>query len=131
MKIIITGATKGLGRAITEIFAKNGFDLALCARTQADLDGCKADLEKEFPNIEILTKVVDVSKKAEVLAFADFIKSKWSSVDILMNNAGVFLPGELANEEDGKLEHQIETNPSILKRFLKKRIGAGEEYKNH
>jgi short-subunit dehydrogenase len=110
MKIIITGATKGIGRAITNIFAKNGFDLALCARTQADLDQCKTDLQKAHPNIEILTKVVDVSKKEEVLAFADFIKSKWSTVDILMNNAGVFLPGEIANEEDGKLESQIETN---------------------
>ena len=110
MKIIITGATKGLGRAIAEIFAKNGFDLAICARTQADLDTCRADLLAKFPNIEVLTKVVDVSKKAEVLAFADFVQSKWSTVDILMNNAGVFHPGEIINEEDGKLESQIETN---------------------
>jgi len=110
MKIIITGATKGLGRAITEIFAKNGFDVAICSRTQADLDAFQTALKGTYPNIDILTMPVDVSKKEEVLAFAAMIKNKWNKVDVLMNNAGVFLPGAISEEAEGTLERQIETN---------------------
>jgi len=49
-------------------------------------------------------------QKADVIAFADFVKSSWKEIDVLINNAGVFLPGEIAKEEDGQLETMIETN---------------------
>jgi short-subunit dehydrogenase len=110
MNVIITGATKGIGRAIAIAFAKEGYHLALCSRTAADLDTFQADLLKINPKIDIFTMAVDVSKKAEVLAFGEFIKSKWQTVDILINNAGIFLPGEITKEADGNLEMMIETN---------------------
>ncbi len=109
MKIVITGATKGIGRAIAEVFAKAGFDLAVCSRKTADLQALQEELEAKY-DIKVLHKATDVSKKEEVLAFAEYIQSHWTQVDILMNNAGVFLPGEIHTEEDGKLESQIETN---------------------
>lgn len=110
MNAIITGATKGIGKAIANAFSKKGFNLTVCSRTAADLDILKADLTKINPNIDIFTMAVDMSKKSEVLAFGEFIKSKWTTVDILINNAGVFLPGELMKESDGNLEMMIETN---------------------
>lgn len=110
MNAIITGATKGIGKAIAEAFCKAGYNLALCSRTAADLEKLKHDLSKLNPNIEIFTMSVDVRNKNEVLAFGDFIKSKWSNIDILVNNAGVFLPGEILKEEEGNLEMMIETN---------------------
>lgn len=110
MNIIITGATKGIGLAIAHIFAKDGFDLAICSRSEEDLANFKSTFNEAYPDIEILTKATDMSKKAEVIAFADFIKSKWQKIDILVNNAGVFLPGEIHKEEEGTLERQIETN---------------------
>ncbi|MBI1226348.1 MAG: SDR family NAD(P)-dependent oxidoreductase [Bacteroidetes bacterium] len=109
MKIIITGATKGIGRAIAEKFAAEGFDLAVCARSEADLASFKKDFEGKY-GVEVLTKATDMSKKNEVLAFVDFIKKRWSEVDCVVNNAGVFLPGEISAEPDGQLESQIETN---------------------
>jgi len=51
MKVIITGATKGIGRAIAEAFAKEGADIAVNARTATDLDQFKADFAKAYPNI--------------------------------------------------------------------------------
>ena len=45
-----------------------------------------------------------------MLAFAGFEKEHWQNVNIIVNNAGVFIPGEIQNEEDGVLEHMIETN---------------------
>ena len=110
MNIVITGATKGLGRAIAETFAKQGFDQAICARSQEDLDNTKAALLAINPKIKVYTQVVDVRQKEKVLAFGEFVKTHFSSLDILMNNAGVFLPGEIHKEVDGLLEQQIETN---------------------
>jgi short-subunit dehydrogenase len=110
MNVIITGATKGIGKAIAIAFAKEGYNLALCSRTATDLDAFRADLLKIDSTIDIFTMPVDVSKKTEILAFGEFIKSKWETVDILINNAGVFLPGEIMKEADGNLEMMMETN---------------------
>lgn len=110
MNIIITGGTKGIGLAIAHTFAKAGFDLATCSRNEGDLDDFKKTFASAYPGIRILTRQTDMSKKEEVMAFADFIKDEWDTLDVLVNNAGVYLPGEIHNEEDGKLESMIETN---------------------
>ncbi len=108
--IVITGATKGIGRAITEIFAQAGFNVAINARTGADLEQLKAELESKYPAIQVLIQSVDMSQKHQVLHFAEMIRDHWSTIDVLVNNAGVFLPGEITKEEDGALETMIETN---------------------
>ncbi|MEZ5058094.1 MAG: SDR family oxidoreductase [Saprospiraceae bacterium] len=108
--IVITGGTKGIGLAIAHRFAANGYDILVCSRTESDLDVMKSVFEKEYPDIKILTKAVDMSKKSEVLDFAAWLMKQKSQIEILVNNAGVFLPGEITKEPDGKLEAQIETN---------------------
>lgn len=130
MKIIITGATKGIGRAIAEKFAAEGFDLAVCARTEADLAILKKEIREKF-DVEVLTRPTDMRSKTDVLAFADFVKKHWGSVDVLVNNAGIFIPGEICHEEDGALEKMMETNlysayhftRAILPLLLKKGSG--------
>jgi short-subunit dehydrogenase len=110
MNVVITGGTKGIGKAIAELFAQNGANLAICSRSKEDLKSMKIDLEARFPNIDFVGIETDMSEKQEVLNFATAISSHWDQVDVLVNNAGVFLPGEIHQEEDGKLESQIETN---------------------
>ncbi len=110
MKVIITGGTKGIGRAIVEAFAKIGADLAVCARTQADLDQLQAHFATAHPNVQLLCKATDMRDKVSVLAFAEYVRSNWEVLDVLVNNAGVFLPGEVTKEADGLLEQMIETN---------------------
>ena len=97
--IVVTGGTKGIGRAIVDKFAKEGFTVLTCARTEED----------NFPENVHFFKA-DMSKKTEVLAFADFVKATVNQVDILVNNTGFFLPGQIHNEEEGTLEAMIETN---------------------
>lgn len=99
MNAIITGATKGIGRAVAELLAKNGFNVAVCARTQADLTTLKANLEETY-QIKVLAQVVDISNKKAVKAFVTSIVEEWKTVDILVNNAGVFIPCELSNPDD-------------------------------
>jgi short-subunit dehydrogenase len=110
MNAIITGATKGIGRAIAIAFCKEGYNLALCSRTLSDLESLETELLTINPNINIFTMAVDVSQKSAVMEFGNFVKSKFSTIDILVNNAGVFLPGEITKEADGNLEMMIETN---------------------
>jgi short-subunit dehydrogenase len=110
MNALITGATKGIGKAIAELFAENGINLAICSRNSEELKQCKQDLLSINSNIEVIFMEVNVSVKKEVFAFANFIKGKWNTLDVLVNNAGIFLPGEILKEPDGHMESQLETN---------------------
>jgi len=99
MNAIITGATKGIGRAVAELFAKNGFNIAVCARTQADVLALKTSFEETYA-IQVIAKVVDMADKKAVKAFMASILEEWKTVDILVNNAGAFVPCELSNSEN-------------------------------
>lgn len=110
MNAVITGATKGIGRSITDKFAMEGFNVAICARSKKDLDELYDELHNKYPDIEIVSQVCDVSDKRQVKSFADLIKSEWSSVEVIVNNAGLFLPGQVHKEKAGTLEKLIKTN---------------------
>ncbi len=110
MRLVITGATKGIGRAIVEKFAAEGFDILINARTKTDLVQFKTELDVKYPNQEFLIYDADLSEKSKVIALADFTKSKWEQFDVLVNNAGVFLPGAISEEAEGTLEKMINTN---------------------
>lgn len=125
-KAVVTGGTKGIGRAIVNMLASQGFDVAVCARTQDDLINLRNELDSH--HVEIVTHVADVSKKEDIDMFAQFIRSKWNAIDILVNNAGVFEPGSVLTEEKGQLERMMETNlysAYYLTRALIPLIGQG------
>ncbi len=107
--IIITGATKGIGKAIAEKYAQNGYTLLLCSRNQTDLETLATQLQKDYA-IKVYYKAVDVSKVEECKLFATWCVQQVPKIDILVNNAGQFLPGSIHNEPDGLLEQIINTN---------------------
>jgi short-subunit dehydrogenase len=109
-KAIITGATKGIGRAIAEALATEGYDIAVCSRTESDLQILKEEFTLRFPYIEVITKVVDMRNKSQIIQFAEFVSDAWNRIDVLINNAGAFHPGAIHDEADGVLEEMIETN---------------------
>ncbi len=110
MNTIITGATKGIGKALAIKFASEGHSLAVCARNEQDLASLKAELALSFPNIKVFTQVTDISKKSEVEAFGHATIKAMGHIDVLINNGGVFLPGYTTDEVDGTLEKMIDTN---------------------
>jgi len=107
---VITGAGKGIGKALAQGFAAEGFSLALCSRTEGDLQELKRELNQVHPEVEVHIRPTDVSKKDEVLAFSKMVAETDIPVEILINNAGVFIPGQIHQEEEGALEKQLETN---------------------
>ena len=107
--VVITGGTKGIGKALVQKFAQNGYSVITCARNEEDLNKLKTDIEQNHGS-GIHTKSSDLSKKEEVLAFADFVQSITDTVDVLINNTGVFLPGSISEEPEGNLEKMMDTN---------------------
>lgn len=107
---VITGGTKGIGRATVRKFLAEGFDVVTCARKQPDLESLVDEVKSEVPEGNVWAERADLSKKEQVLAFGEFVKSLDRSVDVLINNTGVFFPGQVHNEEEGNLELMIETN---------------------
>jgi short-subunit dehydrogenase len=110
MNAVISGGTKGIGRAIANLLAEKGFNLAVCSRNHNDISDMEKHYKSLYPHLEFIGLETDVSKRDQVFRFAEKIIAKWDSVDILVNNAGIFLPGVVHEEEDGILESQIETN---------------------
>lgn len=112
MNIVITGASRGLGRAIAEKYAsdKQGHALLLCARQEEPLLAFAKELQARYPRTSVYSYACDLSEKENVLALAQWIQSLNLPVDILVNNAGNFIPGSLHNEKDGDLEQMIAIN---------------------
>ena len=107
--ILVTGGTKGIGRAIIERFATEGFDIFTCARNQEDLDSLKSFLEKSYPKINVIAISADLSNKEDVSRFVDQIKAV-TIPDVVVNNTGVFLPGAIHDEPEGNFELMMQTN---------------------
>jgi short-subunit dehydrogenase len=110
MVTIITGASKGIGRATALRFAKAGSQLALCARNMADLQLIKDEIKSLYPSLNVMIAVVDVSDSKQVKAFGQEVLSYFGQVDVLINNAGVFKPGDILSEDDELLRKMIDTN---------------------
>lgn len=126
--VVITGGTKGIGRALIDKFLAGGFDVATCARSHGDLELLEKEVKANFPGAGIYVKPADLSKKTEVLQFAQFIREINRPVEVLINNTGIFIPGMVHNEEDGVLETMMDTN--LYSAYHLTRALIGEMMKN-
>lgn len=108
MKAVITGATKGIGRAISLKLAQNGYDLILVARGADDLKVLKEELTP-YGN-QVFTHAADFSVKKEIYAFLNSAVSDFEDVSVLVNNVGIFLPGSMLDEDDETFEKQQNLN---------------------
>ncbi|HSN61198.1 MAG TPA: SDR family oxidoreductase [Ferruginibacter sp.] len=107
--VIVTGASKGIGRAIAEKFAAEGYTILLCARNEVNLLAAAEDIRKKYNQAIIKTFTADLSDKTQVLAFGDWCLQQGTAT-VLVNNAGVYLPGNASSEPDGHLETMMNTN---------------------
>ena len=110
MNAVITGASRGIGKAIAQIFALHGYDLYLCSKNENNLFQTIEKLKAQFPAITIDGKAMDVSQKEQAILFGEWVLNNTSSVDVLVNNAGSFVQGNVSDEPDGALEQMMEVN---------------------
>ncbi|MGF1651521.1 MAG: short-chain dehydrogenase/reductase [Hyphomicrobiaceae bacterium] len=87
---LVTGASKGIGRAVAEVLAEEGCHVALVARDAERLEQVAADLRARH-NVLISTTAADLSLQAD----QDRLARDWGHADILVNNAGSNPPGEI------------------------------------
>lgn len=108
--IVITGGTKGIGRAIVEKFAQNNFDIVTCSRKEKDLEKLKQEFLTKNPDVNFWPACADLSKREDVNSFLQFIGKLKRQVNILVNNVGTYEPGQVHNEPEDVLEKMISTN---------------------
>lgn len=125
--VVISGGSQGIGKAFVKKFLLEGFQVYTCSRNQGKLDALVTELNS--PNLHVYA--ADLSQKKEVADFAAWVLKQEKSIDALINNTGVFLPGQIQNEEDGVIEKQVETNlysayhltRAFLPSFIAKKAG--------
>lgn len=109
MYTLITGATKGIGRALAFQLADDGRAILLTARTQKDLEDLRQDLIAQFPDCSVQVFPTDLGTKSGINAIQQFIHSNKLSIDVLINNAGLFEQGEFLNQGD-TMERTMQLN---------------------
>lgn len=124
--IIVTGGSRGIGRAIVEKFASENYNVILNYNKS---EFSALDIAKQYKNVE--TFKADVSKSKDVEAMINFAENKFGQIDVLINNAGISSTGllqDLSLEEWNKL---FETNVTgtflvtreVLPRMISKKSG--------
>ncbi|WP_299801853.1 SDR family oxidoreductase [uncultured Shewanella sp.] len=88
-RILITGASSGLGKGMAIEFAKMGRDLALCARRVDRLEDLKQELLQLNPNIKVSVKALDVNQHQAVFTVFNEFKSEFGQLDRIILNAGM------------------------------------------
>lgn len=110
MNVVITGASRGIGKAIAELYAQHGYQLWLIARNEGPLLATAEEIRTAYPNVKIEAGAFDLGKKASAQLCGEWIAAKADVVDVLVNNAGTFTPGNVSDEPDGALENMLDVN---------------------
>lgn len=103
--VLITGASKGFGKAWAEAFLAKGYNVAATARNVETLN----DLKDKYGD-SVLPLTLDVDKREESLAVAQKVQQHFGSIDILINNAGYALTGAIEETNEQEARAQFETN---------------------
>ena len=109
MRVIVTGASRGMGKAIAEIFAKAGWEVLISARNQAKLDAVAQEIMQRNPGSKVMGKAADATIPDQVRAFGAWCLEQ-GEPDVLVNNAGIFEPGKLLDQAEGVMEGQLAVN---------------------
>jgi len=108
-KAVITGAGKGIGKAIAVQLAKEGVNLGLVARTASDLEALRAELESAY-QVKVYTVSADIARRDAAEQAVQSLIGRLGSLDILINNAGIAQFGTVAEMEPELWESVVQTN---------------------
>jgi NAD(P)-dependent dehydrogenase (short-subunit alcohol dehydrogenase family) len=118
-RILVTGAGRGIGRAISEKLLSEGHQVALCARTQSDLESLSAKYPKNS-----LVVIADVLTEGIAEKVVAQITAEWGGVDVVILNAGDGVSLPIEKTTDSIWNHMIELNLSAPFKFIRAVIPA-------
>jgi NAD(P)-dependent dehydrogenase (short-subunit alcohol dehydrogenase family) len=104
--ILITGGTRGIGRAISLRFLREGFRVFTCGSNAGSVGKFKI----ENPSEKLHVAQVNLEIREELLAWIEAVTAISPNLNVLVNNAGIFLPGSIENEEEGVFEKVMAIN---------------------
>lgn len=138
--LVVTGGTKGIGRAVVERFAEGGFDVVVSARSENDLRQLKHEIEESVAEVlegfdEAVTPTIfsfaaDLAQRSDINRLIEFIRSLARPVSALVNNVGVFLPGQVYNEPEGTFETTMNLNVASIYHLTRGLIGDMMKQRN-
>jgi len=105
---LVTGASKGIGKAIAEEFAKEGAHLSICARGQADLATAAEELRRY--GVAVIATPADVTKPDDIQRVIDVTIKQCGRIDILVNNAGSAWLGHSIDTPDAQWQYAWDVN---------------------
>src|SRR3984885_9471787 len=109
-KILITGASSGLGAGMARAFAAKGRDLALCARRTDRLDELKAELAQRYPDVKVAVAALDVNDHEQVPKVFAELSDELGGIDRVIVNAGIGKGAKLGSGKSWANKATIETN---------------------
>ncbi len=101
---VVTGASRGIGKAVAQALLEEGCAVAICSRNAAQLDAAVAELSNKG---RVLGVPTDVTDESAVKKFIDAVLKEFGRVDILVNNAGTHLRGTVETTTLDILERQL------------------------
>src|SRR4051812_10185650 len=104
---LVTGGSKGLGKAMARGFAEAGANVAICSRHEEELKKAAAEI-KDGLNVRVEYKVVDMGDRAQVSGLADWALKTFARVDVLVNNAGSNQPQNLVDTTEPSWDQILE-----------------------
>lgn len=112
MVIVITGASRGIGNAIAEHFAADamGNTVIMVAKNPDSLEEAAVEMQERYPQANILQYACDLADKEAILKMKNWLHTHAATTDVLVNNAGFFVPGSVHNEPEGSLELMLGAN---------------------
>ncbi len=106
---LVTGGSKGLGKAMARGFAEAGANVFICSRHEAELKAAAREIA-EGTKAQVATRVVDMTDRDQVRALAESAVKEMGHVDILVNNAGSNVPQPIDGITDEAWDNIVELN---------------------
>lgn len=114
---LVTASSQGIGRAVAAELAKEGANVAICARGKDSLEGAAAALREH--GTRVLPVQADVTRAADVQMVVDRTVEEFGRVDILFNNAGAVVPDRSVDTSDEEWRHAVDLNLYSAIRFTR------------
>ena len=108
MTAVITGASRGIGRALAEVGRRQGMRLALSARNASALEALARELDPSGE--EVISVPGDVGDRAACQGLIEAAEGRFGHIDVLMNNAGLAVGGKIANTDPEDVDVMVRTN---------------------